>query len=318
LALLWEFLATRALDWRSFGVPELSELAGWLLRGWRGNVAALDSRSGRSERTVNRILSTVVSFYRFQEELGGCSTRGLTRERRVSFAKYKPFLAHAMKGRRVSTRKVLLKEQQRLPGYLTREQVSTLVAACETLLEKLLVCLLYETGLRIGEALGLFHEDMVTGGRNAIRVVPRDHGDARLRQKGQLERWVDVSLDLMRLYSRYLLEEYPEGCCSDYVFVQAGDIGLRPLSYSSAQSLFERLSRRTSLHVTPHMLRHTHATELIRAGWNVAHVQKRLGHASVQTTINTYSHVTDDDLRQALDTFISEQAGKTGGGEHGI
>jgi len=45
-------------------------------------------------------------------------------------------------------------------------------------------------------------------------------------------------------------------------------------------------------------MRHSHATELIRAGWDMAHVQKRLGHANIQTTINTYVHLTDDDLQQ--------------------
>jgi len=46
------------------------------------------------------------------------------------------------------------------------------------------------------------------------------------------------------------------------------------------------------------MLRHTHATELIRAGWDASYVQKRLGHAHVQTTLTTYIHLTDEDLSQ--------------------
>ena len=49
--------------------------------------------------------------------------------------------------------------------------------------------------------------------------------------------------------------------------------------------------------MTPHKLRHTHATELIRSGWDAAYVQKRLGHANVQTTINTYVHLSNDDMK---------------------
>jgi integrase/recombinase XerD len=57
-----------------------------------------------------------------------------------------------------------------------------------------------------------------------------------------------------------------------------------------------------------HMLRHSHATELIRAGWDASYVQKRLGHAQVQTTINTYVHLDDEDMRQKWRTYQKEKA----------
>nr|WP_273542780.1 tyrosine-type recombinase/integrase [Aeromonas caviae] len=43
---------------------------------------------------------------------------------------------------------------------------------------------------------------------------------------------------------------------------------------------------------TPHIFRHTHATEL-RSGWDASYVQKRLGHKDIQTTINTYAHLNE-------------------------
>jgi len=57
-------------------------------------------------------------------------------------------------------------------------------------------------------------------------------------------------------------------------------------------------------------MRHSHATELIRAGWDMAHVQKRLGHANIQTTINTYVHLTDDDLQQEYQIYNVESKWK--------
>ena len=50
------------------------------------------------------------------------------------------------------------------------------------------------------------------------------------------------------------------------------------------------------------MLRHTHATELIRAGWDVSYVQKRLGHAQVQSTM-IYVHLDDEDMGKKWQHF---------------
>ena len=55
------------------------------------------------------------------------------------------------------------------------------------------------------------------------------------------------------------------------------------------------------------MLRHTHATELLRHGWDCAKVQRRLGHSSIQTTLDIYSHLDTRNLKEA---FITYQAKK--------
>lgn len=84
-----------------------------------------------------------------------------------------------------------------------------MVEACNTLRDNFLMRLLYETGLRIGETLGLRHEDMVTGKNNEIRVVPRFDNVNYLRAKSGVERTVHVSKELMQWYSAYLIDEYP-------------------------------------------------------------------------------------------------------------
>lgn len=71
-----------------------------------------------------------------------------------------------------------------------------------------------------------------------------------------------------------------------------------PLSRHALKALFRYYSQKTGIPLHVHLLRHTHATELIRAGWDASYVQERLGHANVQTTINTYVHLDDDDLSQ--------------------
>ena len=83
-----------------------------------------------------------------------------------------------------------------------------------------------------------------------------------------------------------------------------GEIG-QPMQYSSVNGLFNRLEKKTGVKATPHLFRHTHATELIRAEWDMPYVQKRLGHSNIQTTMNTYVHLTEDDLRNEYDKYLA-------------
>lgn len=160
--------------------------------------------------------------------------------------------------------------------------------------------------MRIGEALGLRHEDIDSvGGKNEIRIVPRDDNYNDARNKSKTERIIQVSGDIMRLYGRYIADEYPADIDSDYVFVNIwkGELGT-PMNYSTVRGLFKKLKNKTGIDVNPHLLRHSHATELIRSGMDMAYVQKRLGHSSIQTTINTYVHLSNDDLKEAYKKYL--------------
>lgn len=309
LGLLWQFLEDRSLDWLSMNLEHLSKFVGWLK--WSGNSNDhIPRRERRTESTINRILSTVTNFYHFHEQIGSCPQMSFASNGFAGFRRYKPLLAHAQQGKRRPKKTLKLKAIDRRPTSLSAAEVEELVAACNGRQEKLLLCLLYETGLRIGEALGLYHEDMVSGARNSVAVVSREHNNPRIRQKSFASRVLDVSTDLMRLYSQHLIEDYPQDVYSDYVFIDLSRPGSEnpcPLSYSQVQSFFRRLERRTSIRVTPHVFRHTHATELLRAGWNIAYIQKRLGHRSIQTTINTYAHITDEDVADAVREFSGRQ-----------
>jgi len=317
LQLYWEFLADKALDWREVCLEDLAAFILWL-RAARHGVIPIDGPVAvRTEKTTNRILGTLTSFYEFQERNAGPEL-ALRSQRQRILTRYKGLLHHAKRSAASKQRILKLKEPRRFPGCLTDDQVKLLISKCKNLQERLLLCTLTETGLRIGELLQLRHEDMETGARNAVHVIPRNDSMALTRAKGRCERQVDVSIELMRLYSRYLVEEYPEVCDCDYVFVRSSlneEGAVVPLSYSSVNSLFQRLRRQTGIHVTPHLFRHTHATELIRAGWNVAFVQNRLGHAQIQTTVNTYTHLTISDLDSAYRSYLDLRRDKHGSSE---
>jgi integrase/recombinase XerD len=200
-------------------------------------------------------------------------------------------------------KRLKLKAPKRLPLIVSIDQVSQLIEACHRLRDKFLVCLLYGTGMRIGQVLGLKHQDILSRER-VIKIIPRSDNATGVRAKAREPYSIHVSANLMRLYADYLVDEVQD-IVSDYVFVNLWrePIG-EAMSVSAVEDFFDRLSKRTGISIHPHLLRHTHATELLRGGWDPSYVQRRLGHTSIQTTINTYAHLTDDDLKKAYQAYL--------------
>ena len=154
-------------------------------------------------------------------------------------------------------------------------------------------------GLRIGEALGLRHEDLAAA-EGELTVTPRVN-DNRARAKSVSPRTIPVGPELVRLYADYLHTEYGE-LDSDYMFVNlwGGAIG-RPLSYASVYDLVLRIRREVGFGFDPHWFRHTRATLLLRRGVPIEVVSTLLGHSSITTTLDIYGHLSVEDARRALE-----------------
>jgi len=153
--------------------------------------------------------------------------------------------------------------------------------------------------MRIGQALGLRHGDFVSRQRE-VHIVPRAGNANGARAKLRSAAVIPVSTPLVRLYSEYMHTEYGD-TDSDYVFVNlfAGPVG-QPLCYRTVHQLIGRIAARTGIAFTAHMLRHTHATELIRSGVPVEVVARLLTHRSSTTTSQTCIHLDAADVREAL------------------
>lgn len=299
LRLWFEFLELRGLGWDSTGVEDVSRFVAWL-RAPADNVIVLDDTAAvRSEATVNRHLAALFGFYDFHARSGVEVAADLVAWRRVSRGSYKPFLHHVTRGKPVATRPVKLRVPRRLPATLTVEEIAVILAACHRLRDRFLFALLAETGMRIGQALGLRHEDFVSRQRE-VKIVPRGDNVNGARAKCTSPSVVPVSAPLVRLYSDYMHAEYGD-LDSDYVFVNlwSAPIG-RPLRYQAVTKLVGRLRARTGIEFTPHMLRHSRATELIRNGVPIEVVSKLLTHRSVTTTSDAYVHLDVEDLRAEL------------------
>ena len=280
-------------------VEHVSRFVAWL-RAPADNVAVLPGgTSRRGPATVNKHLAALFSFYDWRARNGVALAQSLVAWRRVTRGGYRSFLHHVTAGRPVATRPVRLRQERRLPRTLTEEQVLTLVEACEHLRDRFLLVLLAETGMRVGQALGLRHEDFVSH-RRELRIVPRRDNANGARAKTLQVHTIPISAGLVRLYSAYMFEEYGD-CDSDYLFVNlfAEPYG-RPLRYQAVNQLVRRLRSRTGVEFTLHMLRHTRATDLLRRGVGVDVVARLLTHRNSTTTSQTYLHLDVEDLRAEL------------------
>jgi integrase len=164
--------------------------------------------------------------------------------------------------------------------------------------DRFLFALLASTGMRVGQALGLRHEDVVAWERRIVIRV-REGAHRRARSKGGAEGGVPVAPELMRLWSDYMHEEYRDLDC-DFVFVNlwGGQVG-RPLSYSNVDRIVERTQRKVGFRFNAHQLRHTYATLAWRDGVQLEVIGALLTHRSPSSVL-IYTHPTVEDLRNAL------------------
>lgn len=194
-------------------------------------------------------------------------------------------------------------QPQRLPKAISTDDVERLLEAASLgegpvpLRDRALLELLYSTGARISEAVGLDVDDLdLTEGRAAVRLFG----------KGSKERVVPVGAYAVEAVEAYLVRARPAlaaaGRGGSAVFLNTR--GAR-LSRQSAWAVLHTAAGRAGLagaeHVSPHTLRHSFATHLLAGGADVRVVQELLGHASVTTT-QIYTKVTPDTLREVYAT----------------
>ncbi|MCS6556822.1 site-specific tyrosine recombinase XerD [Curtobacterium flaccumfaciens] len=198
------------------------------------------------------------------------------------------------------------KAPMRLPKAIPVEDMERLLGAVSVdaddpvqLRDKALLELLYATGARISEAVGLSVDDVTTlsdadGGLSVVKVTG----------KGNKQRIVPLGSFARAAIDAYLVRARPvfaaRGPSTPALFL--GARGAR-LSRQSAWLVIQAAAAAADLeaHVSPHTFRHSFATHLLEGGADVRVVQELLGHASVATT-QIYTMVTADMLRDVYQT----------------
>ena len=252
--------------------------------------------------SINRILAAVSSFYEYLILSGQLATRENPIQKvddpvavRVA-ERHRPFMGHASQQRPIR-RVVRVKTVSRVPRPMSDEQIKVLLGSLRMFRDKAMLLLMLQGGLRPGEVLNLHLEDIQYGRRRVI-IRYRDDHPKGVRTKSRRERVVDLhEPEALQAVSTYVMQERPQEGNSPLVFLVGGQgkRRLEPLGYHALVKLFERHCQRVGIRepwVTPHALRHTHATRMWEGGMRELALQKRLGHASPEST-RVYTQVSD-------------------------
>ena len=173
------------------------------------------------------------------------------------------------------------KKEKKLPKVLSKKEILSMIKNTKNLKHKLLIEVLYSSGLRVGEAIKLKIRDIDVE-RNLIRV---NHG------KGAKDRQTILSEKLKEDLLKYLCLKRDNEI---YLFSR----GNNHIVLKTAQKIVENACKKAKLNkrATPHMLRHSFATHLLEDGVDIRYIQKLLGHSRLETT-QIYTHVANNDLR---------------------
>jgi len=170
------------------------------------------------------------------------------------------------------------KKEKQLPKVISKEKVKQMIDLTENIKHKLIIKILYSSGLRLQELINLKRKD-IDFERNVLNVH---------KGKGNKDRVTLISenlkLDLLKYYSNNIFK-------TEYVF--EGRNGR--YTKKSVQKVLENAGRKVGIKVTPHMLRHSFATHLLEQGTDIRHIQRLLGHSDLKTT-EIYTHVSTRDL----------------------
>ncbi|KAB0663535.1 site-specific tyrosine recombinase XerD [Oryzomonas japonica] len=181
----------------------------------------------------------------------------------------------------------------KLPGFLTTQEVDALFAACagtsaENVRDLAMLELLYATGLRVSELVGL-----------KLREVNLDSGYLMTVGKGNKERLVPIgesARDKVGTYLAAVRAKLDPRCANPFLF-------LSRLGADMSRQAFWNIVKKRALmagirkNISPHTLRHSFATHLLENGADLRSVQIMLGHADLSTT-QIYTHVTRERLKR--------------------
>ncbi len=247
----------------SYGVQQIREVQSVMVRSWLASL----KEQGMSGTTLNRKISSLKSFFKYQLKSGGVEQSPM--------------------GQVISQKK-----GRRLPVFVKEEEARSLNAVLQagaedwkSLNARMLVAIFYATGMRLSELIGL-KDQQIDPDREQIKVLG----------KGNKERVIPVSrelLDLIKEYQRLRKKEFAE---ADETLLVT-EKGKKMYPRYAWQLVNQVLGESSSLDKrSPHVLRHSFATHLMNHGADLNAVKELLGHSSLAAT-QVYTHNTIEKLK---------------------
>jgi integrase len=305
LKLYFQYLEQIEVDFQKVTIDDLALFVNWLQNPYKSLkvIPTTKINVARSPRTINTIVNTVLAFYDYSlrsEEYSNNISDRLKKFISVPNRNFKGFLyGIAYENSKITSNILKLKVPKAKPKTLKKEEITTLINTCNNFRDKFLLSLLFETGIRIGEALSLWIEDFeVTDMMLDIKDRGELENNAEIKTVSSPRR-IDISQNIIDIFMEYVAEYHTEEVETNHVFIKiSGEHKNKPMNYIDVDNLFRMLKKKTGIHVTPHMFRHTSLTILRMADWKPELLRIRAGHKNVYTTLNTYIHPSDKEITE--------------------
>lgn len=244
-----------------FGTTRLDEISPSLVRSW---LASLKEQK-TSSKSINRKISTLKSFFKFQLRMGTLMKTPMN-------AIINP------------------KTGKRLPAYVEEKDMHHLFSSIEFpdsqqgRTDKLLITLFYNTGMRLSELINL-QEDKVNFSNRTIKVLG----------KGNKERIIPISEKMVEHIREYIHQKMTDRDCPYLLASEKGKKLYPKYAYLVVKKYLALIT--TIDKKSPHVLRHTFATHLANSGADLNSVKELLGHSSLAAT-QLYTHNTIGKLKE--------------------
>jgi integrase/recombinase XerC len=249
---------------KQFDAPPLESITAMMVRSWLAEM----KEEGISSKTINRKISSLRSFFKYQLKTGILTQTPMTTV-------------------------IAPKVSKRLPMFVEQTDMDQLFQYLpfsddwQGRTERLVILLFYSTGMRLSELIQL-KESQVDAASCQVKVVG----------KGNKERIIPVSADLIAQLKAYMQDkpERIEGV--NRLFITPKGKPLQPRSVYAFVK--EKLSQVTTIQKkSPHILRHSFATHLMNNGADLNAVKELLGHSSLAAT-QIYTHNTIEQLKEVF------------------
>ena len=318
----YQFLEEAGKDYRDVTIDDIAMFMAWLRNpDLLKKVVPLRLKPARKEQTINENIDKVISYYDYLVRRGGLENR--LSEKLVKFVthpqrRYKSFLYGIAENRPSRSSILKMPVPQREIRRIKKEEAVALLGECTNIRDYFLLYLLFESGMRIGEALSLWLEDFDLDG---LKVSVTDRGE--LENLAEIKtvhspRKLDCTQDLADLFMGYVCEVHTCDINTNHVFLKlrGGNAG-KPMDYTDVDNLFRTLRKKTGIQITPHVFRHTSLSLLYADGWAPELLRIRAGHKNIYTTINTYIHPTEEELTAAFNKAAPHLSGPDLGRKEG-
>ncbi|MBR2587727.1 MAG: tyrosine-type recombinase/integrase [Bacilli bacterium] len=304
LKLYFEYLEEKNKEFQNITVDDLALFVNWLQTPYNSfKIASIVSKeTTRCATTINKIVDTVTSFYDYifkHEEYSNNISEKVKKVLTSSNKNFKGFLFGIAYKNEVTIKNTLkLKEPIKKPKTLKKEQIEEIYNECNNLRDKFLISLLYETGMRIGEALSLWLEDIDIANKT---VEIKDRG--QLENNAEIKtvtspRTIDVSQNIIDIFMEYIEIYHTEDVLTNHIFIKIkGKNKNKAMNYVDVDNLFRYLNVKIGIHTTAHMFRHSSLTTLRKNGWEPELLRVRAGHKNIYTTLNAYIHPSSEEIR---------------------